>query len=73
LVNLPIEYSDKPVSPYGGMSLMKRFLDQTGIKDFQNFNVAVKEVENKIVRPLHGKFLKKTIFNHLIINELILF
>ncbi|SHJ56564.1 hypothetical protein SAMN04488028_101522 [Reichenbachiella agariperforans] len=34
MVNLPIEYSDKPVTPYGGMSLMKRFLDQTGIKDY---------------------------------------
>ena len=34
MVNLPIEYSDKPVTPYGGMSLMKRFIDQTRIRDF---------------------------------------
>ena len=34
MVNLPIEYSDKQVTPYGGMSLMKRFVDQTGIRDF---------------------------------------
>ncbi|WP_057940415.1 IS1380 family transposase [Algoriphagus resistens] len=34
MVNLPIEYSDKPVPPFGGMSLMKRFLDQTGIKEY---------------------------------------
>lgn len=34
MVNLPIEYSDKPVTPFGGMSLMKRFVDQTGIRDF---------------------------------------
>ncbi len=34
MVNLPIEYSDKPVTPFGGMSLMKRFLDQTAIKAY---------------------------------------
>lgn len=34
MVNLPIEYSDKPVTPFGGMSLMKRFVDQTGIRDY---------------------------------------
>lgn len=34
MVNLPVEYSDKQVTPYGGMSLMKRFLDQTGIRAF---------------------------------------
>ena len=34
MVNLPIEYSDKPVTPFGGMSLMKRFLDQTAIKEY---------------------------------------
>ena len=33
MVNLPIEYSDKPVTPFGGMSLMKRFLDQTKIRE----------------------------------------
>ena len=33
MVNLPIEYSDKQVTPYGGMSLMKRFIDQTGIRE----------------------------------------
>jgi len=36
MVNLPIEYSDKQVTPFGGMSLMKRFIDQTGIRDFLN-------------------------------------
>ena len=34
MVNLPIAYSDKPVTPFGGMSLMKRFVDQTGIRDY---------------------------------------
>jgi hypothetical protein len=33
MVNLPIEYSDKPVTPFGGMSLLKRLLDKTGIYD----------------------------------------
>lgn len=36
MVNLPIEYSDKHVTPFGGMSLMKRFLDQTGIRDYMS-------------------------------------
>ena len=33
MVNLPIEYSDKPVTPFGGMALIKRFVDQTGIRE----------------------------------------
>ena len=33
MVNLPIEYSEKPVTPFGGMALMKRFLDQVGIRE----------------------------------------
>lgn len=33
MVNLPIEYSDKKVTPFGGMSLMKNFIDQTGIRE----------------------------------------
>ena len=33
MVNLPIEYPDKQVTPFGGMSLMKRFLDQTNIRE----------------------------------------
>ena len=36
MVNLPIEYSSKPVTPFGGMSLMKRFIDQTGIREKLN-------------------------------------
>ena len=31
MVNLPIAYSDKPVTPFGGISLMKRMLDKVGI------------------------------------------
>lgn len=34
MVNLPIEYSDKAVTPFGGMSLLKRFLDQTQIMEY---------------------------------------
>ncbi len=36
MVNLPIEYSDKQVTPFGGMSLMKRFVDQTGIREYMS-------------------------------------
>lgn len=32
MVNLPIEYSDKQVTPFGGLSLLKRFIDKTEIK-----------------------------------------
>lgn len=31
MVNLPIEFSDKKVTPFGGMSLMKHFLDSIEI------------------------------------------
>lgn len=31
MVNLSIEYSDKNVTPFGGMSLLKRMLDKVGI------------------------------------------
>ena len=30
-MKLPIEYSDQPVTPFGGMRLMKEFMDQTNI------------------------------------------
>ena len=33
MVNLPIEYSDKLVTPFGGMALMKRLIDQVGIRE----------------------------------------
>ena len=32
-VNLPIEYSDKPVTPFGGMRVMKEFIDKIGIRE----------------------------------------
>ena len=34
MVNLPIEFSDKAVTPFGGLSLMKRFLDKVGIREY---------------------------------------
>lgn len=34
MVNLPIEYSDKQVTPFGGMSLLKRFLDKVEVKEY---------------------------------------
>jgi len=33
MVKLPSEYSDKPVTLFAGMALMKRFIDQTGIRE----------------------------------------
>ena len=33
MVNLPIEYPEKPATHFGGMALMKRFVDQTGIRE----------------------------------------
>ena len=32
-MNLPVEYSDKPVTPFGGLELMKRFVDQIKIRE----------------------------------------
>jgi hypothetical protein len=31
MVNLPVEFSDKQVTPFGGLSLMKIFMDKVGI------------------------------------------
>jgi hypothetical protein len=31
MVDLKIEYSDKKVTPFGGMVLMKKFLDNLGV------------------------------------------
>ena len=33
MVNLPIEYSSKQVTPFGGMSLLKRFVDRLGVRE----------------------------------------
>ena len=33
MVNLPVEYSGKPVTPFGDLALMKRFVDRTGIRE----------------------------------------
>jgi len=34
MVNLPIEYSDKKVTPFGGMILIKRFVYSIGIREY---------------------------------------
>ena len=36
MVNLPIGFSDKQAIPFGGMSLMKRFVNQTEIREYIN-------------------------------------
>lgn len=33
MVNLPIEYSDKQITPFGGMVLLKRFIDKLEIRE----------------------------------------
>ena len=34
--NLQIEYSDRDITPWGGMKLMKNLIDQTGIRAYLN-------------------------------------
>ena len=34
MVNLPIEYSNRKVTPFGGMRLMKDLIDQLGIREY---------------------------------------
>ena len=53
MVNLPIEYSDKQVTPFGGMSLMKRFLDQTEIRDFLDKLDLPQPGSNRGYSPIH--------------------
>lgn len=53
MVNLPIEYSAKQVTPFGGMSLMKRFIDQTGIRDFLSNLDLPEPGSNRGYSPMH--------------------
>lgn len=53
MVNLPIEYSSKQVTPFGGMSLMKRFIDQTGIREFLNNLNLPEPGSNRGYSPTH--------------------
>ena len=34
MVNLPIKYSSRKVTPFGGMRLMKDLIDKIGIRDY---------------------------------------
>ena len=53
MVNLPIGYSDKQVTPFGGMSLMKRFIDQTKIRDFMSGLDLPHPQSNRGYGPMH--------------------
>jgi len=53
MVNLPIEYSDKQVTPFGGMSLMKRFIDQTQIREYLTELDLPKPGSNRGYQPEH--------------------
>jgi len=53
MVNLPIEYSSKAVTPFGGMSLMKRFVDQVGIREKLNTLPLPQPGSNRGYDPRH--------------------
>ena len=53
MVNLPIGYSDKQVTPFGGMGLMKRFIDRTGIRDFMRGLDLPHPQSNRGYGPMH--------------------
>lgn len=53
MVNLPIEYSSKQVTPFGGMSLMKRFVDQTRIRDYLSTLNLPQPGSNRGYSPTH--------------------
>ena len=53
MVNLPIELSDKPVTPFGGMSLMKRFVDSLGIRDKLRELPLPQGQSNRAYDPVH--------------------
>lgn len=53
MVNLPIEYSDKQVTPFGGMSLMKHFVDQTSIRDYMKKLDLPQPGSNRGYDPIH--------------------
>ena len=53
MVNLPIEYSEKQVTPFGGMSLMKRFLDQTKIREYLDTLNLPQPGSNRGYNPTH--------------------
>jgi len=53
MVNLPIEYSDKQVTPFGGMSLMKRFVDQVGVRAFMKELDLPYPESNRGYDPMH--------------------
>ena len=53
MVNLPIEFSDKNVTPFGGMSLMKQFIDSLGIRDKLRSLPLPKGQLNRAYDPVH--------------------
>ena len=53
MVNLPIVYSDKKVTPFGGMSLMKRFVDSIGIREALSTLDLPEKGSNRSYDPVH--------------------
>ncbi|SFF12530.1 IS1380 family transposase [Thermophagus xiamenensis] len=53
MVNLPIEYTDKKVTPFGGMSLMKRFVDSIKIREQLSLLDLPERGSNRSYDPTH--------------------
>ena len=53
MVNLPIEYSNKKVTPFGGMSLMKRFVDSIGLREHLSILDVPEKASNRSYEPHH--------------------
>jgi len=53
MINLPIEFSDKQVTPFGEMSLMKRFVDSLGIRDKLRELPLPQGQSNRAYDPVH--------------------
>ena len=53
MVNLPIEYSSKQVTPFGGMSLLKRFVDRLGVREKLNDLTLPEMGSNRSYNPNH--------------------
>jgi len=53
MVNLPIEFSDKKVTPFGGMSLLKHFVDSLGIRNKLSTLPLPQGKSNRAYDPIH--------------------
>lgn len=52
-LNLPVEFSDKKVTPYGGMTLVKNFMDKMGFLDLLEDDELPQPQSNRGYNPKH--------------------